>query len=81
VKSVLKRRITRNSVYRILSKDLFKLVLTEHEERVISKARELGYFDVPRRVKLDDLANEFRVTKMGVSLVLRKALRKLVGVI
>jgi predicted DNA binding protein len=42
-------------------------------------AHERGYFEVPRRATLSDLAREFGVTEQAISQRLRRAMNAVVG--
>ncbi|MGC8983458.1 MAG: helix-turn-helix domain-containing protein [Desulfurococcaceae archaeon] len=53
--------------------------LTKHELYVLRIAYEEGYFDWPRRVKLEELAARLGVSKPTVAEHLRKALKKLLN--
>lgn len=50
--------------------------LTETEKSTLESALEAGYFTVPRETNLEDLADEFSISKMGVSINLRRSQRK-----
>lgn len=52
--------------------------ITETERRTLEVAVEEGYFETPRRASLQDLADEFGISKTAVSMNLRRAERKLV---
>ncbi|CCQ35409.1 HTH-10 family transcription regulator [Natronomonas moolapensis 8.8.11] len=52
--------------------------LTETERETLVTAAEAGYFETPRELSLDDLADEFGVSKTAASMNLRRAERKLV---
>lgn len=53
--------------------------LTTEQERVLQTAFELGYFDIPKKVKLDDLAKRLQISKATLDVVLRRAQRKIVA--
>lgn len=52
--------------------------LTDTERETLVAAAEAGYFETPRGASLDDLAEEFDVSKTAASMNLRRAERKLV---
>jgi hypothetical protein len=53
--------------------------LTEKQRRILILAYELGYFDVPRRINSDELANRLDLTGSTVVEHLRKAERRLLA--
>jgi len=53
--------------------------LTRTERETLVTAAEAGYFETPREISLDDLADEFDVSKTAASMNLRRAERKLVS--
>lgn len=50
--------------------------LNPEESQVIRKAIKLGFFDVPRRISLEELANELGKSKSALSVRLRKIIKK-----
>lgn len=52
--------------------------LTEKQYRALERATELGYFDVPRSVTIEDLADEFEVSHQALSERLRRGHKKLI---
>ena len=54
------------------------LGLTERQAETLRTATELGYFEVPRRVELEDLADALDVSRQAVSERLRRATEALV---
>ena len=62
-----------NSDYSI-DEDVNKL--NPEESQVMSKAIKLGFFDIPRRISLEDLANELGKSKSALSVRLRKIIKK-----
>ena len=62
-----------NSPYSI-EDDKYKLNLDESE--VLDKAINLGFFDVPRKISLEELANKLRKSKSALSVMLRKIIKK-----
>ncbi|WP_069807423.1 helix-turn-helix domain-containing protein [Vulcanisaeta thermophila] len=52
--------------------------MTNIEERLLLSAYSLGYFEIPRRVTLEELVRIHDVSKMAVNIHLRSAIRKLV---
>lgn len=52
--------------------------LTEVQNRTLQKALEAGYFDVPRRASLIDIADDLGLSDTAVSQRLRRGLRTLV---
>ncbi len=53
--------------------------LTREQERVLKLAFELGYFDVPKRIKLEKLARQLEVSKATLDVMLRRAQRKVIA--
>ena len=50
--------------------------LNPEESKVIQKAIKLGFFDIPRRISLEELANELGKSKSALSVRLRKIIKK-----
>ena len=50
--------------------------LTDRERETLEAAVEKGYFSTPRGATLDDVAEEFDISKMGASKNLRRSQRK-----
>ncbi len=53
--------------------------LTAEQERVLQTAFDLGYYDIPKRIKLDELAKRLNVSKATLDVMLRRAQRKIVA--
>ncbi|MGB2825170.1 MAG: helix-turn-helix domain-containing protein [Thermoplasmata archaeon] len=53
--------------------------LTIEQERALQTAFDLGYFDIPKKIKLDDLARRLNISKATLDVVLRRAQRKVVA--
>ncbi len=53
-----------------------KARLSLEESNVLNKAIELGFFEVPRNISLENLANELGKSKSALSVMLRKIIRK-----
>ncbi|WP_293031738.1 helix-turn-helix domain-containing protein [Natronococcus sp.] len=53
--------------------------LTEKQRELLTVAYEEGYFDVPRRISQDELADRLEVSKSAVSQRLRRAIARLCG--
>ena len=51
--------------------------VTYREEEILKIALEKGYFDFPRRVKLEELAKHFGVAPSTLSEILRRGLKKI----
>ncbi|UCG01977.1 MAG: helix-turn-helix domain-containing protein [Candidatus Heimdallarchaeota archaeon] len=51
--------------------------LTEHQLLILIRAFEQGYYEIPRRIRTQDLAGEFKVSRYAVEKTLRKAENKL----
>jgi predicted DNA binding protein len=54
-------------------------VLTRRERDILEYAYKKGYFEVNRKVKLEDIANKFHVTKTTANFHLRNAIKKITG--
>ncbi len=50
--------------------------LSLDEENILDKAISLGFFEVPRKISLEELANELGKSKSGLSVMLRKIIKK-----
>ena len=48
------------------------------EEEILRLALEQGYFDCPKRIKLEDLAEIFELSKSTISELMRRALKKVI---
>lgn len=54
-------------------------LLTEDQDHAIGRAAALGYFEVPRRIRLGELADELGTSKSALSELLRRAQARLVS--
>jgi predicted DNA binding protein len=52
--------------------------LTKHQRRALRLAYELGYYDIPKRVNLEKLAERMEISKAALDTILRRAQRKLI---
>lgn len=52
--------------------------LTEHQRKALRLAYELGYYDIPKRINLQELARRMEISKPTLDIILRRAQRKLV---
>jgi predicted DNA binding protein len=50
--------------------------LSFEEEEVLNKAIKLGFFEIPRKISLEDLATSLGKSKSTISVMLRKIIRK-----
>jgi predicted DNA binding protein len=50
--------------------------LTLEESKVLDKAIETGFFEVPRNISLEELANSLGKSKSALSVMLRKIIKK-----
>ena len=57
--------------------DSYKLTETQREAMVL--AHERGYYDTPREVSLEEIADELGITQQSLSSRLRRGYRRLVG--
>ncbi|QGA68100.1 helix-turn-helix domain-containing protein [Sulfolobus sp. E11-6] len=64
-------------IFKVISRNSLEMILTEKERMLLRKARELGYFNVPRDRNSQELAEQLGVSKMSVSLSLRNVLKKI----
>ncbi|MFX1497848.1 MAG: helix-turn-helix domain-containing protein [Promethearchaeota archaeon] len=62
-----------NSPYNI---DDDKSKLTFEESHVLDKAISLGFFEIPREISLEELANKLGKSKSALSVMLRKIIKK-----
>lgn len=53
-------------------------ILTEKQEDALVMAYKLGYYSVPRKISIDELASNLNCSKSTLSVMLREAERKLV---
>jgi predicted DNA binding protein len=53
--------------------------LTAEQEKVLQTAFDLGYYDIPKKIKLDELARRLDISKATLDVVLRRAQRKIVA--
>jgi len=53
--------------------------LTEPQQEAIAEAYRQGYYDVPREISLEELANELDISHQALSERLRRANRVLAG--
>jgi len=53
------------------------VALTEKQQELLAVAHEEGYFDVPRGISQDELADRLGVSKSAVSQRLRRAIGEL----
>ncbi|MCU0860345.1 MAG: helix-turn-helix domain-containing protein [Thermoplasmata archaeon] len=53
--------------------------LTVAQERVLQMAFELGYYEIPKKITLEKLANRLEISKATLDVMLRRAQRKLVA--
>lgn len=54
-------------------------ILTERQQHAIGRASALGYFEVPRRITLDELATEMGASTSALSELLRRAEARLIA--
>lgn len=52
--------------------------LTNHQADIITKAYEGGYYDIPRRIRMQDIADELKISRYGVEKVLRAGENKVI---
>jgi len=50
--------------------------LTLNEENILDKAISSGFFEIPRKISLEELANALGKSKSGLSVMLRKIIKK-----
>ena len=50
--------------------------LTYNESNVLDKAISLGFFEIPRNISLEELANKLGKSKSALSVMLRKIIKK-----
>ena len=55
------------------------IMLTDRQTNILMTAFEQGYYDIPRRVKTEELAVQFHITRYGLERALRTAENKLVN--
>ncbi|WP_048062804.1 helix-turn-helix domain-containing protein [Caldivirga maquilingensis] len=75
-----KRISNGNDIMRIITKnfnEIYLYDLDDYERKVLKIAINMGYFDWPKRVKIDEIARELGVSKPMISYYLRKASRNI----
>ncbi|MHA1370965.1 MAG: helix-turn-helix domain-containing protein, partial [Promethearchaeota archaeon] len=60
-----------------MTKYVFKSLLTKKQESILHTAFEFGYYDVPRRITLSELAEKFNISPSAMSESIRRIHRKL----
>jgi predicted DNA binding protein len=53
-----------------------KSKLTYDESNILDKAISLGFFEIPRKISLEELATQLGKSKSGLSVMLRKIIKK-----
>ena len=53
-------------------------VLTKRQEEIIRYAFDNGYYEVPKKINLDDIAEKFDISKSTASVIIRDAEKKLI---
>jgi hypothetical protein len=53
--------------------------LTKTQERVLQMAYELGYFEIPRRIRLERLAKQLEISTATLDVIIRRAQRKIIA--
>ena len=53
-----------------------KSKLTYYESNILDKAISSGFFEIPRKISLEELANEMGKSKSALSVMLRKIIKK-----
>lgn len=53
-----------------------KSKLTFNESNILDKAISLGFFEIPRKISLEELANQMGKSKSALSVMLRKIIKK-----
>lgn len=74
-------KINNEIIMKLLSRGVTDVMLTEKQKSIIKRAKDLGYFNVPRNIDLEDLAEEFGISKMGASLLIRNTIKKLLDIL
>lgn len=72
----VEKDVNEEIIFKVISRNSFEMLLTEKERMLLRKARELGYFNVPRDRNSQELAKQLGVSKMNISFSLRKILKK-----
>ena len=57
-----------------LEDERYKLSL--EESQILDKALSLGFFEIPRKISLEELANKLGKSKSALSVMLRKIIKK-----
>lgn len=54
------------------------LKLTSRQEEIIEYALKNGYYDIPKKITVDDICNEFGCSKSTLSVIMRTAEKKII---
>lgn len=75
IKSLEREKVDFEIIYKGRIND--RSEVTYREEEILKIALEKGYFDFPRRIKLEDLAKHFGIAPSTLSEILRRGLKKI----
>ena len=54
-------------------------LLTARQELIMEVAFKRGYFEYPKRIKMEELANIFEVSRSTISEIMRKGQQRIIG--
>jgi Predicted DNA binding protein len=78
VLTVKAKRMGRGYVFNVrIDKQDTLTDLTINERRILSFAYKMGFFDYPRRISLDEIADEFGISKTMVNKYIRNSINKI----
>ncbi|TRM89935.1 hypothetical protein DMP16_10830, partial [Sulfolobus sp. B1] len=55
------------------------LLFTRRERDIVLKALNGGYFEIPRKISLDELCKEIGISKTEVTMLIRNSIKKLLN--
>jgi predicted DNA binding protein len=55
-----------------------EMKLTARQEEIITYALKIGYYDVPKKINVDDICKEFGCSKSTVNVIMRTAEKKII---
>jgi len=53
--------------------------LSREDEKILSYAIHYGYFDIPKKITLGELANKLNISKTSLDVKLRKSIGRIIG--
>ncbi len=78
IKIIKFQEINSDTIIPEIGNFLMDIFLTEREREIIKFAKENGFFNIPRKSSNTELASQLKISKMAMSVEIRKALNKIV---